>query len=248
MSSGNSSTAGKQYDFATTRWSMIREAGAEDSDVANSALQELCQQYWYPLYTFVRRQGHDSNSAADLTQAFFADILQRRDLETADPELGRFRSFLLASVRNFISNQRDKDRAQKRGGGKKPLSFDFQDAEGRYLQHPAENSTPESLFERQWAMTLLGRVEDRLRKEFEKRGKAHVFDELKIFLAGKSRESTLAAAAAGLSMTEVAAKVAVHRMRARFGELLRSEIQATVESDDSIDAEIQHLFSVLQSP
>ncbi|MEM7453239.1 MAG: RNA polymerase subunit sigma-24 [Planctomycetota bacterium] len=187
MSSGNSSTAGKQHDFATTCWSMIREAGAEDSDIANSALQELCQQYWYPLYSFVRRQGLDSNAAADVTQAFFADILQRQDLGNANPELGRFRSFLLASVRNFLNNERDKDRAQKRGGGNKPLSIDFADAEGRYLQHPADNETPESLFEKQWALTLLGRVETRLRKEFEKRGKAHVFAELKIFLAVKSQ-------------------------------------------------------------
>ncbi len=247
MSSGNETgPANNNRDFATTQWSIVRNAGANDSDVSRSALQELCQLYWYPLYSFVRRQGQDSNAAADLTQAFFADLLQREDIKRVDPDLGKFRSFLLAAIKHFLINQWNKDRAQKRGGGQTPLSIDFYAADQRYQLHPTAQETPESVFERQWALTLLDRVHARLRKEFEQRGKGHAFDKLKIFLAGKSDESTLASAAAQLDMTEVAAKVAVHRMRARFGELLRLEIQATVGSDEDIGEEILHLFSVLR--
>ncbi len=248
MSSGNSvGPIRKHREFASTQWSVVRAAGSEDAEISRSALQELCQLYWYPLYSFVRRQGNDSASAADLTQAFFADLLQRQDLKKVDPELGKFRSFLLAAIKNFILNQWEKERALKRGGGQPLLSMDFSDANRRYLQIPKDRLTPELHFERQWAVTLLDRVQKRQRKEFEQRGRAHVFDKLTGFLAGKNDEMTLADAAAQLSMTEVAAKVAVHRMRTRFAELLRTEIRSTVGTDAEVDAEIQHLFSVLRN-
>jgi RNA polymerase sigma-70 factor (ECF subfamily) len=233
--------------FATTRWNIVCAVGDENVQTASKALQELCQIYWYPLYTFVRRQGNDANAAADLTQAFFADLLERQDLKRVDPQLGKFRSFLLRALKHFLSNHRDKARAQKRGGGKSLLSLDFDAADNRYRLEPSHDQTPDLIFQKQWAKTLLGRVQDELRSEFVGRGKAHQFDRLEKFLAGKSDEETLASAAAQLEMTEVAIKVAVHRMRQRFGELLRSEIQQTVASPEEVQSEILQLFEVLKN-
>jgi DNA-directed RNA polymerase specialized sigma24 family protein len=248
MTNGNESDQfGNKRKFATTHWSIVRAVGHEDSQAASSALQELCQSYWYPLYTFVRRQGHDANEAADLTQAFFADLLQREDLKKVDPELGKFRSFLLAALKHFLINQWDKAHAQKRGGGHIPLSLDFERADCRYRLEPSHATTPELIYQKQWAKTLLDRVHQSLRIEFADRGKAHQFDKLQKFLAGKNEEQTLASAAAQLSMTEVAVKVALHRMRQRFGDLLRAEIQQTVATPEEIDSEIQQLFDVLRN-
>ena len=238
---------GGNRQFATTQWSVVRAASHENSQAANSALQELCQIYWYPLYTYVRRQGHDANAAADLTQAFFADLLQRDDLKKVDPELGKFRSFLLAAMKHFLMNQWDKAQAQKRGGGKSPLSLDFGEADNRYRLEPSHAKTPELIYQKQWAKTLLERVQQALRSEFADRGKAHQFDKLQKFLAGKNEDETLATVAAQLNMSEVAVKVAVHRMRQRFGELLRLEIQQTVSTPEEIDSEIQQLFDVLKN-
>ncbi len=234
-------------NFATTQWSIVRAAGNVDSQVARSALEDLCQLYWYPLYSFVRRKGYESNEAEDLTQAFFADLLAREDLRKVRPELGRFRSFLLAALKNFLLNQWDRSQAQKRGGGRLHLSLDFSQADSQYRTVAVAEETPESLYERQWALTLLQRVNTLLKKEYENRGKGHVYDRLAEFLSGKSSESTQAAAAAELGMSEVAVKVALHRMRARFGELLRAEIRATVDSPEEIDDEISHLFAVLRA-
>ena len=248
MSSGSDQGAVQpNRQFASTRWSVVRAAGGDDSKVARSALQELCQSYWFPLYAFVRRKVNDSDSAADLTQAFFADLLQRDNIKQVNPELGKFRSFLLASLKNFLNNQWDKQRAQKRGGGKAVLSIDFAQADDRYSLEPAHADTPERCFEKQWALELIDRTNQELRREFEKRGKVHQFDTLQPFLAGKNESSTFAIAAATLEMTEVAAKVTVHRMRQRFGELLRTEIANTVGDPAEIDSEIQHLFESLKS-
>lgn len=243
MSSGNQFNGNRQ--FATTQWSMVRAVNNENEAAANSALQELCQTYWYPLYTYVRRQGNDASEAADLTQAFFADLLQREDLKKVDPSLGKFRSFLLTALKHFLLNQWDKAKAQKRGGGTSPLSLDFGEADNRYRLEPSHAQTPDLIYQKQWAKTLLDRVTQSLRSEFVKRGKAHQFDKLKKFLAGKNNEETLGEAAHQLSMSEVAVKVAVHRMRQRFGEILRSEIANTVSTEEEIDAEIQQLFDVL---
>lgn len=248
MSNGNEAEQfGGNRRFATTQWSIVRAVNDGDSTAASSALQELCQIYWYPLYTYVRRQGHDANSAEDLTQAFFADLLQREDLKKVDPDLGKFRSFLLTALKHFLINQWDKANAQKRGGGKSPLSLDFGAADDRYRLEPSHAQTPELIYQKQWAKTLLERVQQELRSEFAKRGKAHQFDKLQKFLAGKNNEETLGSAAAQLEMSEVAVKVALHRMRQRFAELLRAEIEQTVSTPEEVDLEIQQLFDVLRN-
>lgn len=245
MNSGNHFKGNRQ--FATTHWSIVRAINRENIAEANSALQELCQTYWYPLYTYVRRQGNDASTSADLTQAFFADLLQRKDLRDVDPSLGKFRSFLLTALKHFLINQWDKARAKKRGGGKSPLSLDFGEADNRYRMEPSHAQTPELIYQKQWAKTLLDRVFKALRSEFAERGKAHQFDKLKKFLSGKNSEETLGEAADQLSMTEVAVKVAVHRMRQRFGEILRAEIENTVSTAEEVDTEIQQLFDVFSA-
>ena len=237
----------QNHQFATTQWSIVRQAGGSDSQESRSALQQLCQCYWYPLYSFVRYKGHDADTAEDLTQSFFATLLQREDIQKAQPELGRFRSYLLAAMKNFLSNEWDKKKAQKRGGDKVHFSMDFSDADSRYRVEVAAGQTPESIFERQWAITLLDRVQKALRSEHEKRGKGHVFDTLKTFLAGKSSESTMADAAGRLGMTEIAVKVAVHRLRTRFGQVLRLEIQSTLDSSEDVEDEINRLFDALKA-
>ena len=245
MSSGNQFEGNRQ--FATTQWSMVRAINQDNADEVKTALQELCQTYWYPLYTFVRRQGNDANAAADLTQAFFADLLQREDLKKVDPSLGKFRSFLLTALKHFMLNQWDKSRALKRGGGQATLSLDFGEADNRYRREPSHSTTPELLFQKQWAKTLLERVTSNLRSEFANRGKAHQFDKLSQFLSGKSEDETLGEAANQLAMSEVAVKVAVHRMRQRFGEILRTEIENTVATPEEVDSEIQQLFDVFSA-
>ncbi len=233
-------------EFATTQWSVVRAVAEQDSAVAKSALQQLCQTYWYPLYSFVRFKGFDASSAEDLTQAFFADLLAREDIKKVEPQLGRFRSFLLAALKNFLHNQWEHQKAQKRGGGNVPLSLDYQFADQQYSNDVFDVQTPEAAYQRQWALTLLDRVKEQLRREFEKRGKGHLFNRLHVFMAGKNPESTMAEAASELDMAEVAVKVAVHRMRTRFGEILRAEILETVESPEEVDDEIKQLFSALQ--
>ncbi|MEL6106016.1 MAG: sigma-70 family RNA polymerase sigma factor [Planctomycetota bacterium] len=231
--------------FATTRWSTVKALNNDNRVAAKSALEELCQTYWYPLYTYVRRQGNDADAAADLTQAFFTDLLQREDLRKVDPSLGKFRSFLLTAMKHFLLNEWDKARAQKRGGGRSLLSLDFGEADNRFRREPSHGDTPEVAYQRQWVKSLLDRVTDELRSEFAERGKAHQFDRLQKFLGGKNREETLAEAASQLSMSEVAVKVAVHRMRQRFGDLLRADIANTVSTPEEVDSEIRELFSVL---
>ena len=245
MSSGNHFEGNRQ--FATTQWNIVRAVNHDNATAANKALQELCQTYWYPLYTYVRRQGNDANVAADLTQAFFADLLQRDDLKAVDPDLGKFRSFLLTALKHFLLNQWDKSRAQKRGGGKIPLSLDFGEADNRYRLEPSHTQTAELIYQKQWAQTLLDRVTDTLRQEFSQRGKAHQFDKLKKFLSGKNRHETIGEAADQLGMSAVAVKVAVHRMRQRFGEILRSEIESTVSTPEDVESEIQQLFDVFRA-
>lgn len=244
MSSGNQFEGNR--NFASTQWSVVRAVNQENVAEARSALQELCQTYWYPLYTYVRRQGNDANAAADLTQAFFADLLQRDDLKKVDPSLGKFRSFLLTALKHFLINQWDRAQAQKRGGGRSPLSLDFGEADQRYRLEPSHAQTAEVIYQKQWAKTLLERVNQCLRAEFAERGKAHQFDRLQKFLSGKNSEETLAQAAHQLEMSEVAVKVAVHRMRQRFGEILRAEIEQTVSNSEEVDGEIQLLFEVLR--
>src|SRR5271155_692938 len=171
--------------FATTRWSLVLAAGQRSSPQSSAALATLCENYWYPLYAYVRRRGHDSDEAQDLTQAFFARLLEKNDLAAADPERGRFRSFLLASLKHFLANEWDRQRAQKRGGGRPPFSIDFGAAEDRYRGEPSHELTAEKIFERRWAMVLLANVQARLEQEYVEAGKPTAFNRLKIFLTGE---------------------------------------------------------------
>jgi DNA-directed RNA polymerase specialized sigma24 family protein len=233
--------------FATTRWSLIVAAREQDTPQAQQALSRLCESYWYPLYAYIRRRGHTADEAGDLTQGFFARLLERDFFGAADPVKGRFRAFLLASCKNFLANEHDHARARKRGGGRSPESIHLASAEGRYSREPSHDLTPEKLFERRWAVTLLDRVLARLREEFTARGKATQFDHLRVYLVGERSGPPHGKAAEELGMTAGAVKVAVHRMRQRYRELLREEIAHTVEGQDQIDEEIRQLFAALSS-
>jgi RNA polymerase sigma factor (sigma-70 family) len=244
MSSSLPAGAGR---FATTHWSVVVAARDGDSPQARDALAALCGTYWYPLYAFVRRQGNSADAAQDLTQEFFARLLEKDFLAVVDREKGKFRSFLLAACKHFLSNERDRARAQKRGGGRQPLSIDARDAESRYLLEPADPLTPEKLFERRWALTLLEQVLARLRDEFGRAGKEQLFDRLKSYLTGAPDGASYAEAASELEMSEGAVKVAVHRLRRRYRDLLHDEIARTTDSPADVDDEIRCLFAALAS-
>jgi RNA polymerase sigma-70 factor (ECF subfamily) len=233
--------------FATTRWSLVLAAGQRRSPQSSAALATLCENYWYPLYAYVRRRGHEADEAQDFTQAFFARLLEKNDLAAADPGRGRFRSFLLASLKHFLANEWDRARAEKRGGGRSVLSIDFGTAEERYRAEPSHDLTPEKIFERRWAFVLLENVLARLHDESAQAGKADSFDRLKGFLTGEQTQVTYGQLAAELNMSEGAVKVAVHRLRRRYRELLRAEIEETVADPQVIDQEIRDLFSALGS-
>lgn len=231
--------------FATTHWSVVLAAGRRSSPQSQEALATLCRTYWYALYAFIRSQGFPAEDARDLTQEFFARLIEKRSLESVDQSKGKFRSFLLAAVKHFLANERDQARAQKRGGGCQPLPLDFESAEGQLRREPAHEHTPEKLFARRWALTLLDQVLGRLREELTAAKKALLFDRLKGFMTGESGSDSYAQAAAHLGMTEGAVKVAVHRLRRRYRELLREEIAQTVAHPDEIDDEIRDLFTAL---
>jgi RNA polymerase sigma factor (sigma-70 family) len=226
--------------FATTRWSVVLTAGASTL-AAEEALAALCGIYWYPLYAFVRRQGYSPHDAQDLTQGFFARLIAKNGLGGVTPERGRFRSWLLASMKHFLANEWDKSQAAKRGGGAPVVSFDEMTAEQRYAAEPVDSSSAEKLYDRCWALQLLDRILARLGGEFEAAGKRHVFDELKATLLGDA--APLAEIARRLGASEGAVKAASHRLRGRYRELLRAEIAETVPLASDIDEEIQHLFS-----
>jgi RNA polymerase sigma-70 factor (ECF subfamily) len=231
--------------FATTHWSLIVAARDRDSPHAREALAALCQSYWYPLYAYIRRQGFDPDRAQDLTQEFFARFLEKDFLGAADRTKGQFRSFLIVACKHFLANERDRARALKRGGGRAPVSLDFQDAESRYRLEPAHTLTPEKLFERRWALTLLDQVLTRLREEMGGAQRGGHFDRLKVFLVGQKDSDSYRQAGQELGMTEGAVKVAVHRLRGRYRELLREEIGRTLEDPAQIDEEVRHLFVAL---
>lgn len=230
--------------FATTRWSLVCAARAPSSPESRAALAALCGVYWYPLYAFVRRQGHDADRARDLTQEFFARLLERADLAAVDRSKGRFRSFLLAACKHFLCNEHDRVHARKRGGGRAPLPIDAAVAEGRYGGEPSHNETPERLFERRWALALLDQVLARLRQEYAAAGKGRLFERLKGHLTGEAGLPH-ARAAAELGLREGAVKVAVHRLRKRYGELLRDEIAQTLHDPAEVEDEIRDLFAAL---
>jgi RNA polymerase sigma factor (sigma-70 family) len=229
-------------NFPTTLWAIVLRAGRDESGQARAALAQLCQAYWYPLYSFVRRRGYSLHDAEDLTQAFFGQLLEKGGLERVDPERGRFRTFLLASLKNFLANDWDRTHARKRGGGQKIVSLDEKSAEARYQLEPSYDMTPERHFERQWAMTLLDQVLSALRDEYHAEGKGDLFEELKVALIG--HPGTYAGMAARLRRSEGAIKVAVHRLRHRYRDLIRARIAETV-GEGEVEDELRHLLAML---
>lgn len=235
----------RQAVFATTHWSVVLTAGRQDTARAENALAKLCQTYWYPLYAYVRRRGYSAEDAQDLTQEFFARLLQRQSLASADPNRGRFRSFMLGVMNHFLADEWNKARAQKRGGGAKLLPLQFDTAETRYGHEPADKTTPEQNYERRWAMTLLEAVLCRLADEYKQEGRAELFAELNPCLVGERTGQPYAELAARLGVNEGTIKSAVHRLRQRYRQLLRDEIANTVAEPDEVDAELRHLFTIL---
>lgn len=240
------STPPSQADvFATTHWSVVQLAARNDTTRAQRALSDLCGGYWYPLYAFVRRQGFGAEDAQDLTQEFFAKFLSKNHLAELSPENGKFRSFLIACLKNFLANEWDKAHAAKRGGAQRVISFDEAKAEERYRLEPSHELSADKLFERRWALTLLDAVLAKLRAEFQRDGKESMFEKLKPCLAGSRESQPYSELAKEWNMTEGAVKVSVHRFRQRYRELLRAEIASTVSTANEVDEEIRYLFSVL---
>ena len=233
-------------EFATTHWSLVLAAGSGEASQTRSrrALEELCKAYWYPLYAFVRYRGYSSDDAQDVTQSFFARILEKDGLASADPERGRFRSYLLGAVKHFLANEWHRARAQKRGGGVTFLELDALDPEARYALEPARSSDPEAVFDREWAQESIARAMQNLRAESEARGKGELLEALKGSLTGE--EPPRSETAARLGMTDGAVKSAVHRLRQRYRELLRAEIAETVTDPADVDAEMRHLVAALR--
>ena len=231
--------------FATTHWSVVIAAGDASHEGAQNALSQLCEAYWYPLYAYVRRQGFSAPDAQDLTQAFFARLLEKQSLGVADPERGKFRSFLLASLDNFLANERDRARAQKRGGGRAQLSLDLAAGESRVNLEPAHELTPERLYERQWALTVLELVVGRMEAEYQESGKARQFELLKDALGGGGQRLPYVGIAEMLDMSVENARQAAHRMRRRYRALLRDEVARTVADPSDVDDELANLFDAL---
>lgn len=231
--------------FATTRWSVVLAAGHSDTTHARAALEKLCRTYWYPLYAYVRRRGHSPEDAQDLTQEFFAQLLERQSLMCADPNLGRFRSFLLTAMNHFLIGEWKKTQAQKRGGGCPVLSLDWAGAAERFDLEPADNSAPDRIFEKQWALALLGEVLGRLEEEYRTEDKTELFAALKQTLMGTRESQPYGELAARLDMNENAVKVAVHRLRKRYRELIHNEIANTLGEREDVEAELRHLFKSL---
>jgi DNA-directed RNA polymerase specialized sigma24 family protein len=231
--------------FATTHWSTILAARDVASPGAHDALERLCRAYWYPLYAFVRRKGNSPAEAEDLTQGFFARFVEKRYLKGVTPEKGRFRTFLLCSLSHFLANEWDKSHRLKRGGGLMFLPLETAQAEERYGLEPADNETPEQVFDRRWAEAMLATVLTRLRREFETAGEPERFDELKPFLLGDPGADSYAAVAGRLRVSEQGVKSAVHRLRHRFRESFREEIAHTVATRAEIDEELRYLIQLM---
>ncbi len=231
--------------FVTTHWSVVVSAGKQPSAESQRALETLCRTYWYPLYAYVRRRGHSPADAEDSTQEFFAQLLEHNWVARADPDRGRFRSFLLMAMSRFLANEWDKARTLKRGGNVRLVPFPLDTAETRYAREPADTSTPEQAFEKQWAVTTLEEVLQQLRAEYEQDNKGALFDALKPCLVGTRELQPYAELAAQLGMSEGATKVAVCRLRDRYRQRLKEEIARTVASATEVDSELRHLFRVL---
>jgi RNA polymerase sigma-70 factor (ECF subfamily) len=232
--------------FVTTQWSLVLAAREAESTAGREALEWLCSLYWYPVFAFVRRRGHSTEEAEDLTQGFFARLIEKGVLADVDRSRGRFRSFLLSACQHYLANERDRACAQKRGGARPPVSIDVADAEQRYGRDLAHGETPEALYERHWALALLAGVLDELRDEYEASGRGRQFDGLKRFLTSEDDAGTYAEAGRDLGMTEGAVKVAVHRLRRRYRETLQATVSATVASPDDVADEIAYCLRALR--
>jgi RNA polymerase sigma factor (sigma-70 family) len=235
----------RQPEFAITRWSVVAAAGRSNTTCAGVALEQLCRVYWYPLYAYVRRRGHSAEDAQDLTQEFFARLLQRNWVARADRQRGRFRSFLLSAMSHFLSDEWDKARAQKRGGGARAVPLQIDTAETRYGHEPADSVTPEQIYERRWALALLEEVLRQLRAAYEKEGRLKLFTALHPCLVGDRAALPYKELAAKLDVSENTVKSAVHRLRQRYRQLLRCEIAQTVAEPGQVDEELRHLFVVV---
>jgi len=229
--------------FPATRWSLVVAAGDPHRKEARSALVSLCESYWYPLYAYLRRRGYSSDQAQDLTQEFFVRVIEGRYLDRAEPEKGRFRAFLLTSLKFFVADEEDRRRAHKRGGGM-VVPLEFSSGEERYQREPGHDETPERIYERRWALSVLDRVVEKLRNEFVQHGRPDHFERLKVFLLGQS-DAPYAALAQELNTSEGALKVAIHRLRKRYRELFRQEIADTVADPAAVESELRHLAAVL---
>ena len=231
--------------FNTTHWSVVVAAGEEGSEQAAAALSRLCQTYWFPVYAFIRKRGHSPEQAQDFTQEFFAVFLEKNYVAKAARDRGRFRAFLMSSVENFLHNQHSRAQAQKRGGGQKLLSLDYDEAEERYRIEPVEESDPATIFEQQWAATLLETVLSRLRDEFSAEGRVGLFEDLQAHLWGDAESIPYSRLAQKSGLTEGNIKLIAHRMRQRYRELLREEIAQTVAMPGEVDDEIRHLMRIV---
>jgi RNA polymerase sigma-70 factor (ECF subfamily) len=239
------STPADTSRFATTHWSVVLAAGDHSSSQHEKALSKLCRSYWLPLYVYLRRRGYTIHQAEDYTQGFFVHLLKKPRLYRASPQRGKFRSFLLVSLKHFVADQQDRAQAQKRGGNCVITSLDFEGAECLYDHEVAHSLSPEKLFERSWALAVLRRTMDRLKCEPVTGSKQALFDRLKVYLAAERGAIPYKSLAADLDMTEPALRVAMHRLRQRYHELMREEIAQTVTTDEQVDEEIRDLFAAL---
>ena len=230
---------------ATTQWSQVLAARDGSDTEARAALESLCQTYWQPLYAYIRHQGASPDEASDLTQGFFAELVEKDLLANVDPEKGRFRSFLLASLRHFLSHERDRERALKRGGGTLTLSLDVEAGEAGYVNEPVEAMTPVDVFERRWAITVLDRAAGRLQQESTELSQDQ-FAQLKQYLTSGESQVPYQETASALGISESAVKSAVHRLRKRLGHCLRTEIAETVSDPAEVDEEVRHLLAVVR--
>lgn len=228
--------------FRTTRWSLILAARAGGEPGSEEALARLCETYWHPVYSFVRRSGYPPDDAMDLTQGYFLRLIEKGTLGEVRPEAGRFRSFVLASLKHFLANARRDAAALKRGGGQAPVSLDAADVESRYTLEPADARTPETAYERQWALALIDRAHASLRAELEEAGRRDHYAQLSGYLTGDDPARPYREVAAALGMSEPAVKMAVSRLRRRFGRLLRREIALTVDDESEVEDEVRHLL------
>jgi len=231
--------------FATTHWSVVLSVGQSTDTQASEALEQLCRTYWFPLYLFVRRSGHDEETAKDLTQAFFERLLEKDWFKDADATRGRFRTFLLAALKHFLANARDREKAVKRGGRYRFVPLETSIAEATLLSGTHHDLDPEQLFERRWAMTLLDQVDQALEAEHIADGKAALFSALQVYLTGDKDRPPYSITASQLGMSVEAVRKAVERLRHRYGQLLRHAVAQTVDTPEDIDAELRHLRAVV---